>query len=89
MHHVGIRLIATIVRGDDDETRPDELLAAPLSWAAFALFQAAVAAGAAALVIPAPSLLCTAGFAGLAGWCAFAANVSVAGRRSARSPRTV
>ena len=85
VHHIGIRLIATIARGDDDETRPGELLAAPLSWAAFALFQVAVAAGALALLGASPALLAAAAVAGVAGWCALAANVSVAARRSIRA----
>jgi len=88
VHHIGIRLIATIARGDDDETPPEELLAAPLSWTAFGFFQAAVAAGALALVRASPSLLAWAALAGIAGWCALAANVSAAARRSVRSPRT-
>jgi hypothetical protein len=43
LYHIGIRLISTVARGDDDETRLGQLLAAPLSWASFALFQVAVA----------------------------------------------
>jgi hypothetical protein len=31
--HIGIRLIAAMVRGDEDQTRPGELLVSPLSWA--------------------------------------------------------
>jgi hypothetical protein len=88
IHHIGIRLIATIGRGDDDETRPEELLSAPLSWTTFAFFQLAVAAGTLALVRTSPSLLAWAALAGIAGWCALAANITVAACRSVRSPRT-
>jgi hypothetical protein len=86
IHHIGVRLIATIARGDDDETRPGELLATPLSWACFALFQFAVAAGAIALIADAPQLLAAAALAGLVGWLTLMANVAFAANR-ARQPQ--
>lgn len=46
LHHIGIRLLATAFRGDDDETRPDDLLSPTLSWTTFVLFQTAVILGA-------------------------------------------
>lgn len=49
-NHIGIRLIAAMVRGDEDQTRPGELLVSPLSWASFVCFQAAVATGELALM---------------------------------------
>ena len=86
IHHIGIRLMATIARGDDDETRPGELLAAPLSWATFVFFQCAVAAGAVALLVQLPSLLAAAALAGLAGWLMLGVNMFVAANR-ARQPQ--
>lgn len=82
LYHIGIRLITTMARGDDDETRPGELLAAPLSWASFALFQSAVAAGAIALLWGISSLLAAAALCGLAGWSTMGANVALARRRA-------
>lgn len=84
IHHIGIRLLATIVRGDDDETRPGVLLAAPLSWTAFALFQSAVLAGGIALGAGLPALLAAAAVAGFAGWLCVAGNVVTAVRRARR-----
>lgn len=40
--HIGVRLIATIVRGDDDETRPQQLLDSRWSFCTFALMQGAI-----------------------------------------------
>jgi hypothetical protein len=82
LYHIGIRLIATIARGDDDETRPGELLMAPLSWASFALFQIAVAGGACALVLTWSSLLAGAASAGICAWIATSANAAIAVRRA-------
>jgi hypothetical protein len=82
LYHIGIRLIATIARGDDDETRPGELLVAPLSWASFALFQLAVAGGACALFFNWAALLAGATTAGLCAWIAMAANAAIAVRRA-------
>jgi hypothetical protein len=82
LYHIGIRLIATIALGDGDETRPGELLTAPLSWASFALFQMAVAGGACALVFTWPSLLAGAASAGICAWIATCANAAIALRRA-------
>lgn len=41
--HLGTHVIAIAYRGDEDETRPRDLLDMRLSWTSFGLFQAAVA----------------------------------------------
>lgn len=82
LYHIGIRLIATVARGDDDETRPGELLVAPLSWASFVLFQTAVASGACALVFDWPTLLTGAATAGLCAWITMVINAAIATRRA-------
>jgi hypothetical protein len=43
LHHLGARLLATLVRGDDDETPPWEVLTPQLGWLAFVSAQLAVA----------------------------------------------
>lgn len=93
MHHIGVRLLITAFRGDEDETRPGEVLRAPLSWTAFVLFQLAVAAGALAAVNASSPLLIGAASAGGIAWLATIANAASAVRRlrpgAARSqPRT-
>jgi len=82
IHHIGVSLIATIARGDDDETRPGELLAAPLSWTSFGLFQIAVAAGASALIAQTPPLLGAAALFGLAAWLTLGINLAIAAKRA-------
>ncbi len=95
LYHIGIRLIATVARGDDDETRPGKLLVAPLSWASFAFFQVAVASGACALGFNWPALLTGAAAAGFCAWITMGANVTIAARRAVSfreppdSPHTV
>jgi hypothetical protein len=42
LHHLGVRVVATYIIGEDDETRPWMLLEPRLSWLAFAAAQLAV-----------------------------------------------
>lgn len=89
LHHIGIRLIATAFRGDEDETRPDELLVPALSWSAFALFQAAVVLGAAGVLAAVPRALACGAVAGLTGWAAMLANALRAADRARRPPALI
>jgi uncharacterized protein (DUF2249 family)/CRP-like cAMP-binding protein len=82
VYHIGVRLIATMARGDDDETRPGELLAGPLSWGSFFLFQAAVSLGAIALSLDFAHLLAAGALCGCGGWLLMAANIITARRRA-------
>ena len=82
LYHIGIRLIATIARGEDDETQPKELLSSSLSWTSFAFFQGAVATGGVALIVGIPTLLAIAALSGCFGWVAMVGNVILASRRA-------
>ena len=84
LYHIGIRLVATMARGDEDETRPGELLTAPLTWVSFALFQTAVGAGACAILVREARVLEAAAACGVVGWSAMLANVLRARRRARR-----
>jgi|GEM_PF-664185 len=86
LHHIGIRLVATMARGEDDETRPQELLALPLTWTTFALFQLAVALGAYGLLARRPVLVAAAGGCGFVAWAMMCVNVAIARRRAAAPP---
>jgi hypothetical protein len=87
LSHIGVRLIATVVRGDDDETRPAELLVPALSWTSFALFQCALAGGALALVLDHRFLLAAAAATGFVAWALMVANALLAARNARRLPR--
>ncbi|MBC7545825.1 MAG: hypothetical protein H7338_24095, partial [Candidatus Sericytochromatia bacterium] len=50
-HHIGVRVLATWVLGDDDATPPAQLLTPYLSWTTFWLFQTAVAGTTAGLLL--------------------------------------
>ncbi|MHB1797103.1 MAG: hypothetical protein ACYCUI_02255 [Vulcanimicrobiaceae bacterium] len=82
-YHIGIRLLSTLYRGDDDETPPGVLLDARLSWISFAAFQAAVAVVAVGLARYDPALASYGAAIGFGGWIAMVANVGVARRRAA------
>lgn len=86
LHHIGVRLLATAFRGDDDETRPDELLSRALSWTTFILFEVALIVGVVALLAGLSGLLESAAIAGGAGWSAMAANAIYAARRASAPP---
>ncbi len=84
LHHIGIRLLTTAYRGDEDETRPGELLSGALSWTTFVLFQAAVLTGAVALLVGHWAVLAVAALTGFLGWTAMTANTLYAARRASR-----
>ena len=86
MMHVGIRLLATLVIGDDDETRPIELLDRRLGIASFVLYQLAVACAISGLTISDGTLLEAAGVLGFVGTLTVLANIASA-RRAAASRR--
>lgn len=76
--HVGIRLLATMARGDNDGPRPGDLLSAPLSWVAFTAFQAAVLGGTLSLLTSQGPWLSLAGALGLVGWVTLMLNIRFA-----------
>ncbi|MHB8146446.1 MAG: hypothetical protein ACYDGM_04180 [Vulcanimicrobiaceae bacterium] len=80
--HIGVRLIATIARGDDDETRPASLLDARLSWLCFFTMQAAIALCCYGLLFDAADAVVGGATAGLVAWFATIGNASVAARRA-------
>lgn len=82
LHHIGIRLLATMARGDDDETPPIELLDPRLSWLAFAAQQVAVFGGMIVLLSGAGHLLPAFGACGLVGWLAMLLNIRSAWLRA-------
>jgi len=84
IHHIGVRLLATIYRGDDDETRPEELLDARRSWFAFAAFQIAIACGAIGL-LGLHTLVAVGGAVGFIGWLAMMRNLATARSRAMRT----
>lgn len=75
LHHIGVRLLATLARGDDDDTEPLDLLHPPLSWGAFGASQLAVALGTVALFELSPHLLIVAAVSGFIGWAMMVANM--------------
>ena len=86
LHHIGIRLIATTARGDDDETPPETLLTPSLGWLSFALFQIAIATGCIGLSTANAPIVGYASAAGLAAWLAMSTNVVRAARRALGNP---
>ncbi len=84
MLHLATRVIATAYRGDDDETRPQELLDARFSWSCFALFQVSVGLVVCGLAFDLPWAATAGASAGIAGWVAMLAGFVIA-RGRARS----
>jgi len=87
LYHIGVRLIATMARGEDDETSPAELLSEPLSWFSFGCFQTAIVVGGLGLFFVNSSLMEVAACSGFAGWIAMAVNIVVARNRAIVAPR--
>lgn len=82
LYHIGIRLLSTIYRGEDDETRPQELLETRLSWYSFLAFQLGIAAIALAFVLGNDTLAARGAVFGATGWIAMAANIVAARARA-------
>jgi hypothetical protein len=82
LHHIGVRVVATVFAGEDDETRPWELLDARLSWFAWAAAQCAVGGAALGLVSGYAPAFIAGGCCGILAVCAMAANAFGAGRRA-------
>ncbi len=82
LYHIGVRLLATIYRGEDDETPPQALLEPRLSWFTLYAFQVAVGAITYALMFGNASLVARAAVFGITGWIAMIANVMAARARA-------
>ncbi len=78
MLHLGTRVIATVYRGDDDETRPSELLDVRLSWTSFVLFQGAVAFTACGLAFDLPWSVACGAIIGAGAWIVMTLNLVLA-----------
>lgn len=89
LYHIGIRLLATVYRGEDDETRPQELLETRLTWYTFFAFQLAIAAIAFALLKNDASLAARGSIFGITAWIAMVANILGARARAKARSRTV
>jgi hypothetical protein len=75
LHHIAVRVLATIVRGADDETPPWELLTPALSWTTFVVAQVAAILLRIGAHTNASDVLGAAGATGLAALAAYVANV--------------
>ncbi|MDQ2993110.1 MAG: hypothetical protein M3R30_09875 [Candidatus Eremiobacteraeota bacterium] len=85
IHHIGVRVLLTTLRGEDDETRPGDVLCAPVSWATLGLYQFATLVGAYALCANAPLVLEAAAVAGFLAFLTTAINAVYAHRAAAFS----
>lgn len=73
--HIGVRAIATMVRGDEDETRPSALLDATRSWMMFGGMQVAVLLGVVGLLRGETDDVIAAGIVGAAAWLVTMTNL--------------
>ena len=90
LYHIGIRLLSTVYRGEDDETRPQELLENRLSWYSFLAFQLAIAVILVALLQDDNALAARGAIFGMTGWIAMMANILAArSRAKAYKPPTI
>jgi hypothetical protein len=83
--HIGVRLIVTIYRGDDDETEPRELLDPLRPWLAFSAMQLAVAFVCVGLLASNANIEAIGAILGLMGWFALMTALAMARRRAAHA----
>jgi hypothetical protein len=87
IHHIGVRVLLTNVRGDDDETRPESVLDSRLTWITLLAYEAAVVLGTLALLRGEPAFLQLAALVGLISFLTTVSNLAAA-YRAARQPAT-
>ncbi len=80
--HIGIRLMLTMVRGDEDETAPGEVVNPRWSWTSFVLFQSAILWGTGVLLAGRGEWLPLSGILGLLGWFWLMGSVGLAYRKA-------
>lgn len=85
VHHLGVRVLITLLRGDEDETRPWQVLDARLTWTAFVLAQLGVAGVAAGLALGAGPAIVAGAVAGALAIPVMAANAVHARRTLLRT----
>jgi hypothetical protein len=85
--HIGVRLIATICRGDEDETPPEELLDGRLTWSAFVAMQFAVACVAGGLLFENAAVAAAGAVLGIAGWIAIVTAIGGARTKASAALR--
>lgn len=81
-YHTGVRLLATVYRGEADDTPPGALLETRLSWYTFATFQAAIVMVAVALLEENAGLAARGAIFGGGAWIAMMANILIARLRA-------
>jgi hypothetical protein len=82
LHHIGVRVLLTSTRGEDDETRPWEVLTAPLTWTCVVFYEGAAAVGVIGILLGSSALLEIAAASGLLSFVAMMSNL-IAARRNA------
>lgn len=86
LHHLGVRVLTTLLRGDEDETRPWQVLDMRLTWTAFALAQTAVLGVFLGVAAGITGAIVAGGIAGCCSIVAIAANVLTARRNLSTLP---
>jgi hypothetical protein len=87
--HIGTRVIATVYRGEDDDTRPQELLDVPLEWSSFACFQGAIVSTTVGLAFGGSAFVIFGAALGFAAWGIMLADLAIARARARTLPETI
>lgn len=86
LHHIGVRVVITFIRGDEDETRPWSVLDARLTWTTAIAYLAAAVLATLGAALASGSLFQLAAVLGAIAWIALASNVTAIPRRLAALP---
>lgn len=86
LHHLGVRVIITFVRGDDDPTRPWMVLQPALTWTSAIAYVLAAVCATAGAALDAGTLVQAAAVLGAVSWVSLAVNIAGAPGRLAKLP---
>lgn len=84
LHHIGIRVLVTNVLGDENETPPDAVLFAPLTWSTAVFYEMAAFTGSIGVLLRIPRLVEIAASSGFLAFLLILVNVTLAVRSARR-----
>lgn len=86
IHHIGVRVLLTTTRGQEDETRPEKVLTTPLTWTTVTLYELAAITGTLAAITANPLTLSFASATGFIAFLTLIANLAKARRNAIALP---
>lgn len=86
IHHIGVRVLLTTTRGENDETRPEKVLTPAITWTTLTLYELAAITGTLAAITATPITLSFASATGFIAFITLLVNLAKARRNAQKLP---